>query len=137
MNLLDREAYVTIDNKHHSYDDVYDYLNGNAITIKSATGLEVATFIIAVTELIALIVSMPVIQEAFNRGHIIVMIGGIKFDETVGKIIKELEKHPDLLEAAKSAYINDTISVEGKAGAILSFKEKLKVLIEEMGKNDE
>lgn len=132
MNQLDREAYVSIDKNYDLYDEVYNSLDGVAITIKSVTGLEVATFIVAFSELIVLILSMPVIQDAFNSGHIIVMIGGVKFNDTVRGIIKEVKKDPNLMKEVITAYSDDTITIEGKAKAVQSFKKKLQNVIDKM-----
>lgn len=135
MNLLDRDAFVTIDNNYVLYDKVYECLDGIAIKTESVTGLEIITFVVSVSELIAIILSMPIIQEAFRNGHIIVMIGGIKFNDSVRKIINEINKDPKLLEAAKAAYIDDKIKVEGNVKAVQSFRAKLQLVIEHMEKD--
>lgn len=132
MNQLNREVYITIDKKYPMYVEVYDCFGDAVSNVKSVTGLDVVNIVITLSELIVLIITMPVIQDAFFSGHIIVMIGGIKFNDTVSRIIEEAQKDPVLLKEAKEAYIGGTMTIEGKVEAVQSFRAKLQLLIDNM-----
>lgn len=130
MEFLKKRASISISQNDESYEEILSSFQQLPKEIKSVTGFEIATFVLQCVDLIIAFVSIPALVEAMNNGHISVTIDGYKFNDSVSRIIEGIQSDPDLLEMAKQAYIEKTLSVEGNTKSSLQFRKKLQALIE-------
>lgn len=130
MILLEKKACISVGQNNKSSDEILSIFQQMPVETKSITGFEIATFVMQVIDLIATVVSIPVLAEAINKGHICVTIDGYKINDSVSHIIKGIQSDPDLLKMAEQAYTDNTLSVEGNTKSNIQFRKKLQTLID-------
>ena len=132
MSIMQQNAYISSDSNNEQHDDICKIFQSLAFETRSSTGLEIATFCLSVAELIILAVSVPIIQKGIDNQTISVTIGGIKANDTVSNIIKLIKNEPNLLDMAKEAYDEGTLSIDGDTKHIEQFLDKLEILLNEV-----
>ena len=109
MSLFDKTAFVSLETNADNFEELAYYFRNQYKSVNSCNGLEVATFVITIAELIVSILSCPTITAAFEKDKIDL----IKQDKELLKLVE-----------------NKKYSVEGDAKQIELFKSKLRELFE-------
>lgn len=126
---MNNRITISVENTNGELDSLVSQLGNyceNHKKVKSCTGLEIATFIMTVGQLIAALAALPMLTDALNNKHITVKFGGTTLGYTVDEVLSTLRNNSDFLEAAKKAINENTFEISGKGKVVDEFWKKLK-----------
>lgn len=126
MSLFDKTAFVSLETNADNFEELAYYFRNQYKSVNSCNGLEVATFVITIAELIVSILSCPTVTAAFEKDKIIVKVEGFKINDTITNVVDLIQQDKELLKLVE----NKKYSVEGDAKQIELFKSKLRELFE-------